>query len=95
VFKKAKYQNFTYLDRVPLDDRYHYLNAIRHSEGVEDPFPTFLYPVYDSYANKNGDKLNWFLGVNAAGVIFLLLVLSLCKANPGPELTEAYTSTGI
>jgi hypothetical protein len=95
LFKHTQYKTFTYLDRVPLDEQYHYLNAIRHSEGVDDPFPTFLYPVYDSYANKNGDKLAWFWGVNVVGAVFLLLVLSLCKSNPDPELMEAYTGTGI
>ena len=95
ILKKTQYQKFIYLDRVPQDEQVYYLDAIKYSKNVDDPFPTLLYPVYDSYSNKNGDKLNWFLGINITGLLFLLIILSLCKAHSRRKLTAKYANTGV
>lgn len=90
AFMHSSYDNFTYLDRIPNDEQKHYLAAIRYGNNVDDASPTILYPVFDSYENKNGDKLKWLLVINAIGFLFLMLMLRFIPANPGPDLTGEY-----
>ena len=93
-FMHSSYDNFTYLDRVPSDDRVHYMAAIRYHDNVDDFYPTLLYPVYDTYANKNGNKLSVFWIINAGGLLILVLILGLSAAHPGHDLTNRRIKTG-
>src|SRR6202012_1668310 len=74
-FIKKDYSGFTYLDQISNDDRHHYLEAIQYGNNVDDENPTILYPVYDSYANKNGNKLAIFAGVNLGGLLLILMIV--------------------
>ncbi|HVW95245.1 MAG TPA: hypothetical protein VHA56_04715 [Mucilaginibacter sp.] len=88
-FMQRDYSGFTYLDQIANDERSKYLQAIQYGNNVNDPWPTILRPVYDSYARRNGNKLAVFSGVNGGGLLLVLLIVCLCKARPDKKLISS------
>jgi hypothetical protein len=83
-FRHKRFDGFVYLDRIPYSkDLKYYLDAIKLKGDVVAGFPIILAPVYDSYANKNGDKLAWIFGLFGVGAAIFLIILSLIKLRSG------------
>jgi hypothetical protein len=83
-FRHKRFDGFIYLDRIPYSkDLKYYLDAIKLKGDVVDGFPIILAPVYDSYANKNGNKLAWIFGSFGVGSAIFLIILSLIKLRDG------------
>lgn len=75
-FKHRQIDKFVYLNRtLHNSEQRYYLDAIKLKGDVVDGFPIVLSPVYESYANRNGNTLAWFFGSFAIGAgVFLLII---------------------
>jgi len=82
-FNQLQLGKFVYLDRMKYNrDLIYHTTAIKLKGDVEDTDPIVLTPVFDSFENRNGDKLVWMLSIFSGGSIIFLIVLSLVKLKP-------------
>ena len=72
--------NFTYLARLPYNNEITYYTAAIESRGdVADDNPIILSPIYEKFADRNGNRLTLILGGFGLGSIIFLIILSLVK----------------
>jgi rhomboid protease GluP len=85
---------FDYLERLGnTDDRRQYSEAVKDAGGAAGSSTLVLTPVFTPYADRNGNKLAWMLGVFGAGS--LVLFVMLVRANVDEEDLENYRSGGV
>jgi hypothetical protein len=84
AFIHKKIERFVYLERLAYStDLQYYLDAIKSRGDVAGSSPVVLSPVYDSYANKNGNVPFWTFASMFIGSGLFLLIIGLIRFKPG------------
>ncbi len=79
-YKHKPLNKFFYLDRLPYNkDLKHYTDAIILRGDVEGGEPVILTPIFQSFNERNGNKLFWIFGSLAIGAGIFLIILCFIR----------------
>jgi hypothetical protein len=80
-FHDTNLEAFKYLDRIGNnDDRERYIKAINKIQPVTGaPMPIILEPKFGEFAERNGNKLEWFFGSFCIGSLVTLIMVLIPK----------------
>ena len=84
AFLGQRFDNFTYLNRIPYsNDLKNYNSAVTLRGDVVDGAKTILLPVFKPFEDRNGYQLVWLLGsfIIGSGIFLLILHFNQLKEN--------------
>lgn len=82
-FVKTNFNDFTYLELIGnTDDHENFNDAINENKKYDFNEPLVFETRKDSFRNRNGEKLSWFLGTLTGGFLVWLIILSFIKFQP-------------
>jgi len=82
-YKYKKLDGFVYLQRISsYKERSRYKAAIKLKDDVVGEDPVILSPIFDSFENRNGNKIYWIIGSFTIGSVIFLLILAAVKLKP-------------
>ena len=84
ALKTASFYSAQYFERVPNSrDLKAYLNAVETmATNPQVNQAIILKPVYKSFEQRSGNKVDWILGTFAAGVVFIFVLLMFYEVKP-------------
>lgn len=89
-FNNTTLDSFIYLDRLPYGkEKNKYLEAINTYPDVAIGERIILYPVFESFDNRNGNKLPWVFGSFGIGAGLFFIILSFLKLKPDAKTALA------
>jgi len=91
-FRFKRLAEFEYLERPPYNsDLRHYVAAVKSRDDVIGGEPIILLPIYENFADRNGNKLAWIfgaLGIGSAIFVFCLIFAKLKANTLGNSITD-------
>ncbi len=82
-FKRTDFTQFTYLELVGnTEDHDNFNEAIEQNTKYDFINPILLKAHTEQFRNRNGKKIQWFLGTSIGGPLIWLIILSFIKFQP-------------